>query len=460
MSELAPTYALWAAAIGAISAVSLPLGSVVGLVFRPRAALTATLAAFGAGALIAALSVELVAPNAAALIDGGHGHGDDPRLAFLGLLVGAAAGGVLFVLLDRILAERGGFLRKTATMISHFAKRRSTLEREMLEDLCAIPLLRRMPAAQVGLLLRDVKTVDIADGECLYAEGEPATTLYFVRDGQVELARAGGELARVGPGGMLGELGLVTDATRHATATARGPVSLYRIGRDDVARWRETCPEFDAGVRSVALERLSLVRQRDAEKSEEERRWGEAAVATLRDDNSVPSDAELRDAMEKYPGSPLAVWLGLLIDGIPESIVIGAGFMTLASAQLAAHGAVAFAEVVPYTLVAGLFLSNFPEALSSSVGLQSQGWRTGRILGLWVVLLAVTAAGAAVGYLIGELIPHTALAALEGLAAGAMLTAIASTMIPEAVHLGGSASRVGLATLAGFFGAVAFKLLE
>ena len=90
MSELAPTYALWAAAIGALSAVSLPLGSAIGLAFRPRPVLTATLAAFGAGALIAALSVELVAPAASALVDGEPGHGAVPRSAFLALLLGGA----------------------------------------------------------------------------------------------------------------------------------------------------------------------------------------------------------------------------------------------------------------------------------------------------------------------------------------------------------------------------------
>jgi hypothetical protein len=52
------------------------------------------------------------------------------------------------------------------------------------------------------------------------------------------------------------------------------------------------------------------------------------------------------------------------------------------------------------------------------------------------------------------------LVAVEGIAAGAMLTTIASTMIPEAVHLSGSSSRSGLATLAGFLAAAAFKLLE
>ena len=73
---------------------------------------------------------------------------------------------------------------------------------------------------------------------------------------------------------------------------------------------------------------------------------------------------------------------------------------------------------------------------------------------------ALAAVGTGIGYLVGESLPHTTLAAFEGIAAGAMLTAVASTMIPEAVHLAGSGSRVGLATLFGFFAAVSFKLLE
>ena len=56
-----------------------------------------------------------------------------------------------------------------------------------------------------------------------------------------------------------------------------------------------------------------------------------------------------------------------------------------------------FAEVVPYTLIAGLFLSNFPEALSSSVGMAQQGWSHTRVLTMWTVLVVVTALGAGVG---------------------------------------------------------------
>ena len=79
--------------------------------------------------------------------------------------------------------------------------------------------------------------------------------------------------------------------------------------------------------------------------------------------------------------------------------------------------------------------------VSSSVGMAQQGWSHSRVLTMWTVLVVVTALGAGVGFTIGETLGPTTLATVEGVAAGAMLTMIASTMIPEAVHLGGSARR-------------------
>ena len=128
--------------------------------------------------------------------------------------------------------------------------------------------------------------------------------------------------------------------------------------------------------------------------------------------------------------------------------MIGAGLLTVVNAKLA-HGPPAFLEVVPFTLIAGLFLSNFPEAMSSSVGMKSQGWSTPKILLLWSSLVIVTALGSVVG----AQVSHKLVIGIEGIAAGPMLTMIAQTMIPEAVHLGGP-NVVGLSTLAGFLSAL------
>jgi zinc transporter ZupT len=78
---------------------------------------------------------------------------------------------------------------------------------------------------------------------------------------------------------------------------------------------------------------------------------------------------------------------------------------------------------------------------------------------MWFSLMVITAIGAGLGYLLAGSLDPTWLVFAEGLAAGAMLTMIASAMIPEAVHMG-NASAVGLSTLAGFLAAIAFKLLE
>ncbi len=446
---------LWlAAGIGALSAASLPLGSVVGLMARPRASVSAVLAAFGAGALIAALAVDLVAPRALAVSE--HGGALDLVL----LLMGAIVGGLIFVILDRALAMRGGFLRKVSTTIAYLTQSERQRQRETIEDLCAIPLLRALPVERVQDLIGEVHLMTYSRGERLFAEGDAAGALFFVRRGRIALDRGGEALEPVGVGGILGELSLVTGLPRSATALADGDVEVYSLDRAGFDRLRQQCPEFDRGVRGLAGDRLAEIRERDRVKSAVEECWGAAAIEALRGGGQVPSPPRFRELARQHSGAALAVWLGMLIDGIPESIVIGSEFRSLVAEQQIREGAFSLVGVIPYTFVAGLFLSNFPEALSSSVGMREQGWAPARVLGLWSSLFVLTAVGSGAGYAIGEAVSHSVLVTVEGLAAGAMLTAIASTMIPEAVHLSGSSSRAGLATLLGFVAAVSFKLLE
>lgn len=103
----------------------------------------------------------------------------------------------------------------------------------------------------------------------------------------------------------------------------------------------------------------------------------------------------------------------------------------------------------------GLFISNYPESLSSSIGMRHQGLGFARILLMWTSLVLITGLGAALGALFFGNASAANFAIIEGLAAGAMLTMIAQTMLPEAYIKGGNV--VGLATLAGFLVALFFK---
>jgi zinc transporter ZupT len=110
---------------------------------------------------------------------------------------------------------------------------------------------------------------------------------------------------------------------------------------------------------------------------------------------------------------------------------------------------------VSLSLIAGLFLSNYPEALSSSVGMRQQGISYPRILSMWTSLMLITGMGAALGTLCFREAPEVLYSFVQGIAAGAMLTMIAETMLPEAYFKGGSV--VGFSTLLGFLAAIFFK---
>jgi ZIP family zinc transporter len=143
-------------------------------------------------------------------------------------------------------------------------------------------------------------------------------------------------------------------------------------------------------------------------------------------------------------GSALAIVLGIVLDGIPESLVLG---LTVREA-----GAVSAAFLV------AVFLSNLPEAIAATTGLTKAAWPRDRILGLWVLVMLVSGLAAGAGYgLLDGASPQT-IAFVLSFAGGAILTMLADTMMPEAFEHGGKL--VGLFTTAGFALAFAISSLE
>jgi zinc transporter, ZIP family len=150
---------------------------------------------------------------------------------------------------------------------------------------------------------------------------------------------------------------------------------------------------------------------------------------------------ERKDATgEQASGSSLAIVLGTVLDGIPESMVIG---LTIYEG-----GAVGAAYL------AAVFISNLPESISSTSGLASGGWAKSRILWMWVAIALISGLASLAGYgLFQDSSPDT-VAFVLAFAAGAILTMLAQTMMPEAYEHGGKL--VGVVTTLGF--AVAFTI--
>ncbi|MDR4506512.1 MAG: hypothetical protein MRK01_17205 [Candidatus Scalindua sp.] len=171
--------------------------------------------------------------------------------------------------------------------------------------------------------------------------------------------------------------------------------------------------------------------------------WSRRAVRSISTGGFTPSTFEMSQAVKQHPGAPVAIWLGIMLDGIPESLVIG-------SSMIHSH--------LSLSLLVGLFLSNYPEALSSSVGMKEQGYSFTKILTMWTSLMVITGIGSALGSIFFTEAPPALFYLVEGVAAGSMLTMVAETMLPEAYFKG--SSLVGISTLLGFLTAIFFKTLE
>jgi CRP-like cAMP-binding protein len=457
-------YAYWAFFLGGLSAISLPLGSILGIVWKPSPKITAIFTAFGGGALLAALSIELVAPTVQMVVDSNHaGHVSvNPNHAvynMTALIAGSIVGGIFFYILNEMLNSKGGYLRKVSTTISHFNHIRYNRYNIILHKLSRISFFRQIPKDHIQHLIQYLKVVHFRTGADIFQQGEIAGGMYIIEHGEIDLIKDDKLIKRIKTGDVIGELSMLKHLPSGFTAKVVSDVMAFEILNDDFDKIRNQVPEIEILANKYAEKEMNEISHFIEENGHENARdWSKHAVSELHHSTQLPSQQEIQHAAKQNNSAPMAIWLGIFLDGIPESFVIGAGFLMILLANLGG-GDPTLTQVVPYTLIAGLFLSNFPEAMSSSIGMRNMGWKTLKILTLWLSLMVMTAVGALFGFYFSSAIPETLMIGVEGLAAGAMLTMIAQTMIPEAVHIGGH-KVVGLATLAGYLSAVAFKIFE
>ena len=582
------------------------------MVWRPSDRALSFLMAFGGGALLAALTIDLVATALA------RGH-------FTPLAAGSIVGGLLFIGLNEIVNDYGGFLRKASTTYYHLRRRDHVRVRQILSNVQGIDFLRDLEDSDYRELARITYTLELEPGRTIFGRGDPADALHLVEDGLVEIfdpAAVGEPPIEAGPGMAFGRRAFIAGSPHSRRAVTARKTTLLVISRRDfvvllensrMLRQRVHLALRESGMADYLVERhgldaeeaerrvatsahelyvhgalpetvpverheddfvdmaekiqrlppvqdlpeselntigakllykryprghavfhagelaerlyivhegeVTLISPQDqthrgrlieagsafggyafltggrhtmgAVAAEDTAVWEltrtdleellheapglkEALVEFLQDDSVAqyltgPQRIEqdrvatwlgraLRGlgegrlvtiaglqpkGFEMAHGAALAIWLGILLDGIPESFVIGA--------SLVERG-------LSLSLLAGLFLSNYPEALSSSAGMREQGFSRARILFMWTSLMLITGLGAALGNVLLTNAGQGTLSLVEGIAAGAMLTMIAQTMLPEAYFRGGNI--VGFATLLGFLAAIFFNTLH
>ncbi len=596
---------------GIISACSLPLGCLTTLFWTPSDRAIAFLMAFGGGALLAALTIDLVASTLA--------KGD-----FYPLAAGCIIGGLVFIVLNQIVNNFGGFVRKASTHVHHIQKLKQRRFKGILTALKRVDVFKQLKKEDYKILTEEMYYWDVKQGTLIFSQGEPCDELYIIAAGQVELLDPEEQVLSLflEKKDDLGWLAFISGTPYRFTARAIEDTSLWVLPRTtffnllatspklveaiqhwlksekvnqylqyhhhlsdtQMNDWRQlSCqqitqhgfyqsavqveknklefkkiaqnidgidlfndlPEneleaisdrlvykkyakgntffhegegaghlfiintgsvsiidsfnhfshsinltansvfgqnaFMTGGRysmsSVALEETAvwILRKKDfnylivvlpelakrykkylqqqeiylylidRQKLNEDNAtlWVRRAVKHLSLGTEIKPVMDYQIGIHEHKGAPLGIWLGLMLDGIPEALVIGASLIH-------SH--------LGYSLLAGLFLSNYPEALSSSVGMRKQGMKFSIILFMWTSLMLLTGILSVLGNIYFAGVGHEVFSFTEGLAAGAMLTMIAQTMLPEAYFKGGEI--IGFSTLLGFLSAIFFKTLE
>jgi zinc transporter, ZIP family len=155
---------------------------------------------------------------------------------------------------------------------------------------------------------------------------------------------------------------------------------------------------------------------------------GDLAISRLGYRNRKAIDGGAHDA------PPFAIVLGTVLDGVPESAVLGLTILQTGDVGLA--------------MLVAVFVSNLPESIAATNGLRSSGWSSGRIGMLWTGITVVCALSAAAGYALLDGASPATLAFMFAFAGGAILSMLATTMMPEAYE---HAKRwAGMATVLGF----------
>lgn len=140
----------------------------------------------------------------------------------------------------------------------------------------------------------------------------------------------------------------------------------------------------------------------------------------------------------------LPIVLATILDGIPETLVIGL--------SLLAGGEVGLGMLV------AVFISNLPEAIAGTSGMVAGAWKKGRILLLWLLIAVVCAFSSLAGYALLENASPAVISFIQTFAAGAILVMLSNTMIPEAHEHGKKLA--GIFTVVGFIVALSIAVVE
>ena len=307
------------------------------------------------------------------------------------------------------------------------------------------PVFSYLPEEDLEDIADRIVYSNYKDGHVFFQPNDFSDRLFIIHQGELEVIyprHLNKPPLVLTTADAFGELSFVTGAPHTVTAIAKTDITVWILRKQDFEEMLHQSPRLEESVKTF-LEQPKLndyLQTRQHFDSDKAAQWVQKSLQSMNQGKLIPSATRMSSMMAEHKDAPVAIWLGLLMDGIPEALTIGAHIIT---------------HPISASLLAGLFISNYPEALSSSQGMKQQGFSIPRILLMWTSIMVITGILAALGSQVFADVPESVISILGSMAAGAMLTVISETMLPEAYAKGGSI--VGLSTLAGFLVIIMIK---
>ena len=374
--------------------------------------------AFGSGTLLAAIAFDITQPVF-------------ESAGFWPLLVGFVLGGTIFTTLINYIDDQGGFIRHPSSSRRFFYHHRQEETLEILDQIAHVEMLHSLSPSEVQALIPLLKPLSVESGTVLCREGDPGDAMFMIVDGEADIYSGPQLMAMLGPGEMFGEMALLTGEERSASVVARTPMHLYELDKTDFDGMLTQSPQLASGLSRILARRLrETTKSRANASNESDEHWRQRVLDSVGVDFPL-SEQQIQQLAKS--STPFAILVGTLLDNIPEALVVGfnAG---------SGHFSISFLMAV--------FISNIPEALSSSVGMKQAGTPANQILGLWGGAVLLSGLTAMLGSALIHFANNWVLGTAQALAGGAILSMLSSTMMPEAYELGGG--RVTYSTIAGF----------
>lgn len=209
---------------GLLSAASMPLGALTALFWNPGRRILSFLTAFGAGALLSALVIDLVG----SATESGH---------YLELVIGSIIGSLFFIFINNVVNNSGGFLRKYSTTLVHINQQQSNRFREKITQLNRLNIFHHLSPIWQDKIAKNLFVVNYPKNTTLYTHGDPSESLYILEKGKVDLLDPQANLeplAHISSNDVFGKLAFFTGSP-HETKAITIEVRVFihnRTGRN------------------------------------------------------------------------------------------------------------------------------------------------------------------------------------------------------------------------------------